>query len=158
MIYYVKCQSIFNDSEAHFKDEAGLIYYTFKRTKKSNFNGIKIYDETKHLRFQVKFNKLKFKRRYQILDKSKQSVLDINTGLKLLHNFDFHDKHFFVKGSFARIGYQVYDDRHVVAWLKVVKVGKERMFQIEVLKGYDIKLALGLYVIAQAVREWYWFS
>jgi uncharacterized protein YxjI len=158
MIYYIKCHSIFEDSDVHLKDSAGVIQYTFKRTRKSNFNGIKIYDETKHLRYQVKFNKLKLKHRYQLLDKAKQTALDINTGLKRLHYFDLHDQHYFVKGSFARIAYQVYDDRRVVAWLKVVKVGNERMFRIEILNGYDMKLVLGLYIIAQAVREWYWFS
>lgn len=158
MVYYVKCQSIFNDSNVELKDESGEIHYTFQRTRKSNFNGIKIYDEKNHLQYQVKFNKLKLKPRYQLIDKAKNVVLDINTGIKRLHNFDLLDQHYFVKGSFARIAYQVYDDRQVVAWLKVVKVGKDRMFRIELLKGYDMSLVLGLYVIAQAVREWYWIS
>lgn len=158
MVYYVKCHSIFDDSDVQLKDELGEILYTFKRTRKSNFNGIKIYDETKHLRYEVKFNKLKLKHRYQLLNKEKQTVLDINTGIKRLHNFDLIDQHFFVKGSFARIGYQVYDDRQVIAWLKVVKVDNKRMFRIELLKGYDMKIAIGLYIIAQAVREWYWVS
>jgi len=158
MVFYVKCQSIFEDSDVKLKDESGLTHYTFKRTRKSNFNGIKIYDAKRHLKYQVKFNKLQLKKRYQLLNKEKVSMMDINTGLKRLHNFDLMNQHLFVKGAFARIAYQVYDDRKVVAWLKVVKVGKERMFRIELLHGQDELIALGLYVIAQAVREWYWFS
>ena len=158
MVFYVKCQSIFKDEDVKLRDEEGNIHYTFKRTRKSNFNGIKMYDATKHLKYQVRMNKLQLKKRYQLLNKEKESMLDITTGLKRLHYFDLDDKHMFVKGTFARIAYQVYDDRKVVAWLKVVKIGKERMFRIELLSGYDERIALGLYVIAQAVREWYWIS
>ena len=81
--------------------------------------------------------------------------MKISTGLNLLHHVDIGTESYVCKSNLFRINYKLYKIDKVVGRLQVVRKHKERYFQIELDGSEDLKMAIVLYVVAQAQRLWF---
>ena len=153
MIYYSKCNSVFNRNDVLIKDEEETLYFTIKHSKLPIISGLKIIDEINNTTYKINYNPLKFKKRFQMLDASNKEIMGINVGLKYLHNIEYNNKVYSCKGNIWKIKYVLYDVDEVIASIKVVKIDKERYFKIELKDNKNIMIALALLVITQSIRE-----
>ena len=153
MIYFARCNSVFNKNSIELVDEDGQIYFTLKHAKLPVISGLNITDEMNSSKFKVNYNPLKFKKRFQLLDSAKNEVLGISVGLKYLHKILYKNKIYACKGSIWKVRYNLYDRDNVVAAIHVVKMDKEKFFKIELADNVDIMLALAMFIIAQSIRE-----
>lgn len=153
MKYYAKCNGVFNKSSVQMVDENGEVYYTIEHAKLPIILGLVIKDEINQRIYRVNYNPLKFKKRFQLLSEDKKQVMALSVGLKYLHKLEYNNKIFCCKGSIWKINYKLYDIDNVVATLSVVKINKERYFEINLAENKNILLALAMLVVAQSIRE-----
>ena len=153
MIYFARCNSVFNKKTVELVDEEGQLYFTLKHAKLPIISGLNITDEVNASKYKVNYNPLRFKKRFQLLDSAKNEVLGISVGLKYLHKILYKEKIYACKGSIWKVRYNLYDKDSVVASIHVVKINKEKFFKIELKDNVDIMLALGIFIIAQSIRE-----
>jgi len=153
MIYYVKCNSVFNRKKIEFKGEDDIVYFTIKHVKLPKIYGLNIIDEIENKKYTVNYSPLRFKKRFQLLNTDKEQVMNINVGLKFLHKIEYNNKVYSCKGALWKIRYKLYDIDSVVATLKVIKIDSERYYKIELTDNKNILIALAMLVIAQSIRE-----
>ena len=153
MKYYSKCNGVFNRNNVKMIGEDEILYFTIEHAKLPIISGLKIIDEINNTTYKINYNPLKFKKRFQLLDSSKKEVMGISVGLKYLHKIEYNNKIFCCKGNIWKISYRLYDLDEVVATLKVVKINKERYFEIELKDNKNIMIALALLVTTQSIRE-----
>ncbi len=153
MKYYAKCNNVFIRTDVELIDEDGTLFFTFEHSKRPIFFGLNIIDEINHKLYKINYNPLKFKKRFQLKDSEKESVMAISVGLKYLHKIEYKDKTFCCKGSIWKISYRLYDIDNVVATLKVVKINKQRYYEIDLDNQKNIMIAMAMLVVAQSIRE-----
>ncbi|MCK4552565.1 MAG: hypothetical protein KAU02_06580 [Tenericutes bacterium] len=153
MIYYAKCNNVFNRNDVEFIGEDEIKYFTIKHSKLPISLGLNIIDEINNKTYKVNYNPLKFKKRFQLLDSNKEPVMAISVGLKYLHKLEYKKKTYSCKGTLWKISYKLYDIDNVVATLKVVKIDKQRYFEIFIKDDKNIMIALAMLVVAQSIRE-----
>lgn len=153
MIYYTKCNSVFNRSDVDVIGEDDVIYFNIKHAKLPKIYGLNIYDVINDKKFIINYNPLRFKKRFKLLDDTKKQVMAITVGLKYLHKIEYNNKVYCCKGSIWKISYKLYDVDTVVASVKVVKINKERYYKIELMDNKNILIALATLVVAQSIRE-----
>lgn len=100
--------------------------------------------------FKVVSNPLKFKNRF-IIEKNDKIEARIHVGKKIIHSIIEHGEYCFVKSSLFQYKYKVYINREVVANLDLVKIGKERFYEIN-SKNDDFLMIISLFLLARAVR------
>ena len=152
MKYYVKCNNIFNNQDVTItndqQEEVAVV--SFARTLSSHMIQLQLLPNNEHYSLEV--NKLKLKNRYQLLDEQNNTIMSISIGLKLIHAITINQKRHICKASFFRIAYTLYDGYSELGSIKLIKLGKERVFEIE-LKVPNLLHMLALYTIAQTIRE-----
>ena len=153
MKYFAKCNNVFSKSEVEMVGEDEVLYFTVEHAKLPIISGLKIIDEVNNKTYKVNYNPLRFKKRFQLLDSSKKPVMAISVGLKYLHKIEYNNKVFCCKGSIWKISYKLYDIDTVVASIKVVKINKERYFEIDLQDNKNIMIALAMLIVAQSIRE-----
>ena len=153
MKYYSKCNSVFNSSKVLIVGEDETHYFTITHAKLPIIQGLKIFDEVNNLSYKINYNPLKFKKRFQMLDSNNVEVMGISVGLKYLHKIEYKNKVYSCKGNIWKIKYVLYDVDEVIATIKVVKINKERYFEIELKDNKNIMIALAMLVITQSIRE-----
>ncbi len=153
MKYYAKCNGVFNKNSVQMIDKNDEVYYTIEHAKLPIILGLVIKDEINQRTYRVNYNPLKFKKRFQLVNEEKKPVMALSVGLKYLHRLEYNNKIFCCKGSIWKINYKLYDIDNVVATLKVVKIDKERYFEIYLADNKNILLALAMLVVAQSIRE-----
>jgi len=153
MVYFARCNGVFNKNSVELVDEKGQLFFTLKHAKLPIISGLNIKDEVNSSTFKVNYNPLRFKKRFQLLDSVGSEVLGISVGLKYLHKILYKDKIYACKGSIWKVRYNLYDQDNVVASIQVVKIDKEKFFKIELADNTDIMLALAMLIIAQSIRE-----
>ena len=159
MKYYVKCNNVNDSKELHFRDENDELLYIVKKESLYKLRAIEILDPDYKTKYNVNFNPLKFKGRYQVRDVNNSEVITISTGLHLLHKIVIAGKKLVCKANLFKIKYWLYDDDKVIARLQIIKKDDERYFEINLEKTDKIIYAIALYIIAQAqrinyVRKW----
>jgi len=153
MKFHAKCNSIFNKSDFELIGEDQTLYYTIKHTKSTANNCLHIICETKNDEYFVNYSPFKFKNRYQIFNKENKAIISISVGLKQLHKIEYNNKKYFCKGNLRKISYTLYDIDKVLSNIKVVKINKQRFFEIELEDNRNIILALSMLIVAQTIRE-----
>lgn len=153
MIYYTKCNSVFNRSDVEVIGEDDIIYFNIKHAKLPKIYGLNILDVINDKKFIVNYNPLRFKKRFKLLDDTKKQIMAITVGLKYLHKIEYNNKVYCCKGSIWKISYKLYDVDTVVASVNVVKINKERYYKIELMDNKNILIALAALVVAQSIRE-----
>ncbi len=153
MKYFAKCNNVFSKSDVKLVGEDEVLYFTIKHAKLPIISGLKIIDEIGDKTYKVNYNPLRFKKRFKLLDANKDPVMAISVGLKYLHRIEYNNKIFACKGSIWKISYRLYDIDTVVASIKVIKINKERFFEIELQDNKNIMIALAMLIVAQSIRE-----
>ena len=153
MKYYAKCNNVFNRNNVELVGEDEVVYFTINHSKLPIIFGLNIIDEINNVTYKINYNPLKFKKRFQLFDNNKQPVMALSVGIKYLYKVEYNNKILSCKGSIWKINYILYDIDNVVATLKVVKINKQRYFEIDLKANQHIMIALGMLVVAQSIRE-----
>lgn len=153
MKYFTKCNSVFNRNTVEVIGEDEVHYFTIEHAKLPKIYGLTIKDVINDVVYKVNYNPLKFKKRFQLVDTNKQPIMAISVGLKYLHKIEYNNKIYSCKGNLWKIRYKLYDHDNVVASIRVIKINKERYYQIELADNKNIMIAIGALVVAQSIRE-----
>jgi len=152
--YYVKCNNIYNNKEIQLLDENDNVLLIIHKRLHAMNKTIDIHNANNEKVYHVNFYPLKVKNRYLVTNQSQKVVINISTGLHLLHRINIGEKQLVCKSTLLKINYWLYDYDMVIGNLQVVKKNRKRYFEIT-LQEDNILQAIALYIVAQAQRIWF---
>ena len=106
---------------------------------------------TDQAQWKVKYKPLKLKDRYVIVDPDDQELATISVGFKIIHKMIKQNKYYFIKSSFWKIRYKLFDDRTLIGELSLIKRKQKRYYKIST-KTDDLVNVISLFLLAQQVR------
>lgn len=82
-----------------------------------------------------------------------QNVLaEVKQGIKILHSITLKNHYYFVKASFLKLQYVLFDGRRRIGELKQIKHRAKRFFKITLQDDSD-SLLFSLYLLAHPIRH-----
>ena len=150
MEYYIDCKPVgfFRDLNVYNDQMEEIGTIRMKKPTQEHFAVLELVDKDPLI---ADLKPFKLRNRYQITDNKNNLKSTISTGFKIIHSIVKMDKYYFVKASFWKIHYKLFDDRIMKSELYVTKRRGKRLFKV-VLKEDDFINLFSLFLLAHELR------
>lgn len=150
MEYFIDCKPVgfIKKLVVYNSDLEAIGSIKMKKPSSGNFATCEITDRDTLI---ADLKPFKLKNRFQITTINGDVKSLISTGFKIIHSVVKMDKYYFVKASFWKVHYKLYDDRMLKSELFVTKQNGKRYYKV-VLKEDDHVNLFSLYLLAHELR------
>jgi hypothetical protein len=89
---------------------------------------------------------------YHVYGPLKTLLAEVKQGIKILHSITLKNHYYFVKESFFKLQYSLFDGRSRIGELRQIKTNAKRFFKITLQEDKD-GLLFSLYLLAHPIRH-----
>lgn len=149
MTYLIECKTIgaYRKVDLFTTDFESVGTITFPKNKPYDV----LVETELYPTLYAKSNFFKLQNRYVIYNQEDTILASVRVGVKIIHSIIQADSYYFVKASFFKMFYELYDNRTLIGELKVVRYNHKRYFEISSTTN-DFTSIIALFLLAHAVR------
>lgn len=89
---------------------------------------------------------------YTVYGPLKNVLAEVTCGLKILHSITLMNHYYFVKESFLKLQYSLFDGRDLIGEIKKIKTQAKQFFKVTLQDDSD-SLLFSLFLLAQPIRQ-----